>query len=98
MAVFVTSTRLHQYKVGNLVPAGFTTRTDGTNSGNGIKMHPNLPAQDPNSVWTFDGTLPPKLLMARYGESILFRHYNALPIDVAANNGFGKTYHHYPRA
>jgi len=28
--------------------------------------------------------------MARYGESILFRHYNALPIDVAANNGFGK--------
>ena len=45
--------------------------------------------QQPNSVWTFDGTMPPKLLMARYGEPILFRHYNALPIDAAANNGFG---------
>ncbi len=41
------------------------------------------------TVWTFDGTFPPKLLMARYGEPILFRHYNALPIDPAANLGFG---------
>jgi hypothetical protein len=27
--------------------------------------------------------------MARYGEPILNRHYNALPIDPAANRGFG---------
>ena len=53
------------------------------------RFHPNFPGAKPNSVWTFDGTMPPKLLMARYGEPILFRHYNALPIDPAANNGFG---------
>lgn len=53
-------------------------------------MHPNMPVQNPNSVWTFDGTLPPKLLMARYGEPIMMRHYNALPIDITANNGFGR--------
>ena len=40
-------------------------------------------------MWTFDGTIPAKLLMARYGETILFRHHNALPIELAANNGFG---------
>jgi len=39
-------------------------------------------------VWTFDGTMPPKLLMARYGAG-LFRHDNGLLIDGAANNGFG---------
>jgi hypothetical protein len=33
--------------------------------------------------------LPPKLLMARYGQPILMRHYNALPIDPHANRGFG---------
>jgi FtsP/CotA-like multicopper oxidase with cupredoxin domain len=55
-----------------------------------IRIHPALAVQDKNSVWTFDGTLPPKLLMARYGESLIFRHYNALPIDIGANNGFGR--------
>jgi len=34
--------------------------------------------------------LPPKLLMAKYGEALIFRHWNALPVDVAANNGFGR--------
>ena len=33
--------------------------------------------------------MPPKLLMVRIGEPVLFRHYNALPINPAANNGFG---------
>lgn len=86
--------QLHEYKVGEFAPGGlYYLDADGDgepgSKGAEIKMHPNLPAQNPNSVWTFDGTLPPKLLMARYGESILFRHYNALPIDIAANNGFG---------
>ncbi len=69
---------------------------DADNDGHGgseglvIKMNHNLPTQSPQSVWTFDGTLPPKLLMARYGQTILFRHYNALPINTAANAGFGK--------
>jgi hypothetical protein len=60
-----------------------------------------MPVQDPNSVWTFDGTLPPKLLQARYGVPVLMRNYNSLPIDITANhaevldttmisNGFGR--------
>lgn len=62
---------------------------EGTTKGINVAIHPKMPVQDKNSVWTFDGTIPPKLLMARYGETILFRHHNALPIEIAANNGFG---------
>ncbi|MFA5923819.1 MAG: multicopper oxidase domain-containing protein [Methylococcaceae bacterium] len=82
--------QLHDYNKGEFGPGGLYYPAGGTTAGIAIKMHPNLPTQNPESVWTFDGTLPPKLLMARYGESILFRHYNALPIDTAANAGFGK--------
>jgi manganese oxidase len=95
--------QLHDYKVGEFRapdpdhgdPGGLyyiDADNDGKPGTEGLKVqiHGNLPVQDPKSVWTFDGTLPPKLLMARYGETILFRHYNALPIDVGANNGFGK--------
>ena len=46
-----------------------------------VLFHPGLPVQNHNSVWTFDGTMPPKLLMVRYGQPILMRHYNALPIS-----------------
>src|SRR5262249_52341444 len=52
-------------------------------------FHPSFPVQSAQTLWTFDGTFPPKLLMARYGVPILFRHYNALPIDPSANMGFG---------
>ena len=55
-----------------------------------LKFHPLLPTQDANSVWTFNGTIPPKLVQGRYGEPILFRHHNGLPVDVAQNNGFGR--------
>jgi FtsP/CotA-like multicopper oxidase with cupredoxin domain len=48
------------------------------------------PVQDPESVWTFNGTIPPKLLLARYGEPILFRHHNRLPADISKNGGFGR--------
>ncbi|MEI7994802.1 MAG: multicopper oxidase domain-containing protein [Methylococcaceae bacterium] len=87
--------QLHDYKVGEFALGGLyylDADGDGVAGSKGalIKMHPNLPTQSPTSVWTFDGTLPPKLLMARYGESLLFRHYNALPINTGANNGFGK--------
>jgi FtsP/CotA-like multicopper oxidase with cupredoxin domain len=54
-----------------------------------VRFHPNMPRQDPHALWTWDGTFPPKLLMARYGEPVMMRHYNALPIDPAANYGFG---------
>jgi FtsP/CotA-like multicopper oxidase with cupredoxin domain len=85
----------HGYAVGEFGPGGLYHNTagasgfDGTTSGIAVRFHPSFPVQDPHSVWTFDGTVPPKLLMARYGEPILMRHYNALPIDPAANRGFG---------
>jgi manganese oxidase len=55
-----------------------------------LKFHPGFPTQGPNSVWTFNGTIPPKLVQGRYGEPILFRHHNRLPADVTQNNGFGR--------
>jgi len=61
----------------------------GSTNGLAIRFHPLMPIQDHKALWTFDGTLPPKLAVTRYGEAILMRHYNALPIDPAANRGFG---------
>jgi len=55
-----------------------------------LKFHPGFPTQNPNSVWTFNGTIPPKLAIGRYAEPILFRHHNQLPFDVTQNNGFGR--------
>jgi manganese oxidase len=89
------SKQLHGYKVGEFGPGGLYHNTaglpglDGTTNGISIKIHPNMPVQEKHSIWTFDGTLPPKLLMARYGQPMLMRHYNALPIDPQANRGFG---------
>jgi len=87
----------HGYANGEFAPGGLYHNTtglpgfDGTTAGLGIKLHPSMPTQDPLTLWTFgDGTLPPKLLRTRYAQPILLRHYNALPIDVAANNGFGE--------
>ena len=53
-------------------------------------FHPLLPKQAADSLWTFGGTLPPKLLLGRYGEPILFRHHNGLSPDVRKNGGFGR--------
>ncbi|MEJ8838313.1 multicopper oxidase domain-containing protein [Ramlibacter sp. AN1133] len=91
------SKQMHGYKVGEFGPGGLYYNTadnanpafNGTTRGIPIKIHPNMPTQDHKSIWTFDGTLPPKLLMARYGQPLLMRHYNALPIDPQANMGFG---------
>ncbi|MFL5302449.1 MAG: multicopper oxidase family protein [Anaeromyxobacteraceae bacterium] len=55
-----------------------------------LKFHPGLPTQGRNAVWTFNGTIPPKLVQGRYGEPILFRHHNGLPADVTQNGGFGR--------
>jgi FtsP/CotA-like multicopper oxidase with cupredoxin domain len=54
------------------------------------RFHPVLPDQDPRALWTFNGTIPPKLMQGRYGEGILFRHHNRLPADVRQNYGFGR--------
>jgi FtsP/CotA-like multicopper oxidase with cupredoxin domain len=55
-----------------------------------LRFHPSLPIQNPNSVWTFNGTIPPKLVQGKYGEPLLFRHHNGLPFDVKQNGGFGR--------
>jgi manganese oxidase len=63
----------------------------------GVTFHPQLPVIAPERFWTFDGT-PFKLLKARYGEPVLFRHHNRLDANPAANGGFGRntitTHHH----
>ena len=89
----------HGYAVGEFAPGGLYHNTtgalggssNGTTAGIDIKFAPSMPVQNPNTLWTFgDGTLPPKLLRVRYGQPILFRHYNALPISAGANEGFGE--------
>lgn len=85
----------HAYSKGEFGNKGLYHNTvgvpgfEGTTAGIGIKFHPNMPIQNHETLWTFDGTLPPKLLSVRYGEPLMFRNYNALPIDVASNRGFG---------
>jgi FtsP/CotA-like multicopper oxidase with cupredoxin domain len=80
---------MHGFAVGEwAAPNGLNHRT-GSNAKIEVQFHPNFPVQTGNAVWTFDGTMPPKLLMARYGEPTMMRHYNALPIDPSANKGFG---------
>lgn len=85
----------HGYNRGEFALGGLYHNTtgligfNGTTAGIKIKFHPNWPVQHHQSVWTFDGTMPPKLLQVRHGEPILMRNYNALPIDVSANRGFG---------
>lgn len=62
-------------------------------------FHPNLAPQAPNSVWTYGYgpsreeehcQMPPCLLKLRYGEPVLTRVYNTLPLDHADNGGFGR--------
>src|SRR5262245_52444060 len=60
------------------------------------RFHPNFPAQNPNSVWCYGsgrfvgGTLPPPLIKGRYGEPILIRMYQNLPVQREDNGGFGR--------
>ncbi|WP_442967223.1 Ig-like domain-containing protein [Pseudomonas sp. WJP1] len=87
--------QLHNYAVGEFGPGGLYYQTSdiptttGTTKGIDTRFHPNMPIQNHKALWTFDGTFPAKLLMVRYGQPVLMRHYNALPIDPAANMGFG---------
>ncbi|NWL23307.1 multicopper oxidase domain-containing protein [Pseudomonas umsongensis] len=89
------SRQMHRYAMGEFGPGGLyynvagVPATAGTSKGAEPRFHPKMPVQKHNSLWTFDGTLPPKLLMVRYGQPVLMRHYNGLPIDPSANMGFG---------
>jgi FtsP/CotA-like multicopper oxidase with cupredoxin domain len=90
----------HGYANGEFAPGGlyhtvFTwaegaPTLTGSTAGLPIALHPKMPVQDANSVWTFDGNLPPRLLQVRHGEPTMMRNYNTLPIDPLANNGFGR--------
>jgi FtsP/CotA-like multicopper oxidase with cupredoxin domain len=92
---FRDTLQLHGYDAGEWGPGGLYHNTtgqpgfEGTTAGIEIRFHPVMPVQEHKSIWTFDGTLPPKLLNVRNGQPVLLRHYNALPIDVTANRGFG---------
>jgi FtsP/CotA-like multicopper oxidase with cupredoxin domain len=98
---FRDSMQMHRYSVGEFGPGGLyhtvfeATAPPGfpkfvaTTKGGSVQFHPLMPVQNHKAIWTFDGTLPPKLVMTRYGEAVIVRHYNALPIDPAANRGFG---------
>jgi len=55
-----------------------------------LRFHPNWPDQELNRVWTFNGTIPPKLAQIRYGEPVLLRHHNKLPFNITQNAGFGR--------
>ena len=69
-----------------------TINTGPFNPGYRPTFHRTLPDQRPEKLWTFDGCFPPKLLIGRYGEPILFRHYNDLPLDPARNGEIGRAH------
>ena len=75
-------------------PGVASTLNSGINPSQSIPLSfsfdPRFPVQSPNSVWTFNGTIPPKLAQVRYGEPVLFRNHNRLPVNVSQNNGFGR--------
>ncbi len=78
--------QMHGYQLGEFGPGGlYHAPAGGAGGGIDVRLHPNMPIQSPDALWTFDGTFPPKLLTARYGFPLLFRHFNGLPIDPSAN-------------
>jgi FtsP/CotA-like multicopper oxidase with cupredoxin domain len=89
------SLQLHKYQHGEFGPNGLYHKVlnsmDNSGTSNNIapKFHINLPIQEKETLWTFDGTFPPKLLMSKYGEPHIMRHYNFLPIIPDKNRGFG---------
>jgi FtsP/CotA-like multicopper oxidase with cupredoxin domain len=78
--------------------------TLGSQRNNTTRYHNAMPYQKPNGVWSFGGgsyrsnpngaqsfgTLPGPLIKARYGEPIITRIYNGLPVDPTQNEGFGR--------
>lgn len=89
------SLQMHKYQYGEFGQDGLYHKAlnsmdnAGTTANIRPKFHNNLPIQKKESLWTFDGTFPPKLLVARYGDPMIMRHYNFLPIKPDNNRGFG---------
>jgi len=79
-------------KINNAYNPGVSSlQNSGINAANPFHptFHPNLPDQTALKLWTYNGTIPPKLIVARYGEPILFRLSNKLPVQQSQNGGFG---------
>src|SRR5215475_9143557 len=55
-----------------------------TQQATNLSVSPDLPVQ---TMWGFDGMVPGPTYVAKYGEPILVRNFNALPKD--DNDGFG---------
>ncbi len=71
----------------------------------GAKFCDEMPDLNPNAMWSFGARTPglvgsrdgrrtghgtPCMFKARYGEPVVTRIYNDLPVDRAANGGFGR--------
>jgi len=79
-------------KVNNTYNPGVTSlQNSGINPANAFhpRFHPGLPDQNVDKFWTYNGTLPPKLMQVRYGEPVLFRLHNKLSPFQEQNGGFG---------
>ena len=77
--------------------------TIGCQKNNSTRFCDEMPYQDTNAIWSFGkgsyrsnahneayGTLPAPLIKARYGEPMIMRVYNGMPINPAENAGFGR--------
>ena len=79
-------------KINNVYNPGVpSNQNSGINASNPFHptFHPNLPDQTALKFWTYNGTIPPKLMQVRYGEPVLFRLSNKLPVQQNQNGGFG---------
>ena len=79
-------------KINNVYNPGVpSNQNSGINAANPFHptFHPNLPDQTALKLWTYNGTIPPKLMQVRYGEPVLFRLSNKLPVQQNQNGGFG---------
>jgi hypothetical protein len=79
----------HKFKYGEFGLGGLYHEIQpgliGSTEGVKPKFHLNFERQDQNSIWTYDGTFPPKVKLLRLGEPTLFRHYNGLPVAFDSN-------------
>lgn len=79
-------------KINNTYNPGVPSlQNSGINPVNAVhpRFHPNMPDQAIEKFWTYNGTLPPKLMQVRYGEPVLFRLHNKLSVFQNQNGGFG---------
>ena len=82
--------RFHEFAPVVAVEASQQCAQTNPNGNIPFRFHPNLPVQGPYAMWTFNGSIPPKLVIGRYGEPMIFRHHNKLPLNVKDNGGFGR--------